>query len=251
MPKAGHFYCDVCMMPFEDNAHLQRHSGTNKHINTLLKKRGINIDEVDMDEIVDISKLSQEELKQYVINTDRFNELYHCNDVIQRFTNMQKRKDEINDILGEEQRSYKSINEDDPNNSGDDDDDKITSRATFNFPQSQLDIEERRILLDEKETLFIRIYEMNGLYGGEDKIVKIRNYAIETVIKELRTEYLTFIKMKEKRLEKERKDAEKQAKEDERQAEKDKRQAEKDEARRKKDAMNMMILQAKLGMLNQ
>jgi hypothetical protein len=239
------------MMPFEDNSHLQRHLGTNKHTNTLITKRGIKIDEVDMDEIVDITKLSQEELNQYVKNTDRYNELFHCNDVIQRFTNMNKRKAEINDILGEEQRSYRSINEDDPNNSGDDDDDKITSRATFNFPQSQLDIEERRILLDEKETIFIRICEMNGLYGGEDKIVKIRNYAFETVVKELRTEYLTFLKMKEKRLEKERKDAEKQAKEDERQAEKDKRQAEKDEARRKKDAMNMLILQAKLGMLKQ
>jgi hypothetical protein len=72
--------------------------------------------------------------------------------------------------------------------------------------------------------------------------------AREIVLKELRTEYLTFLKMKEKRLEKERKESEKDRKEAEKQAEKDKRQAEKDEERRRKNELAMLILQAKADM---
>lgn len=231
MPSAGHFYCDVCMMPFEDNAHLKTHLGTNKHVNTLIKKRGINIDEVDMDEIVDITKLSREELIQYIESTDRFKEL--CGHDVVAHQMRRERLIEIDDLTGRE-LMY------DLKNSSDKDgyEGNYEERAQIRFPYTKVSVYEIPILLEEKDMIkAINNDFQHGLKG--DQLKSIIFSARETVIRELKTEYQVFLKAKEKRLEKDRKEAEK-----------DKRQAEKDEARRKKDEMTMMILQAKLGMLS-
>jgi hypothetical protein len=222
------------MMPFEDNAHLQRHLGTNKHVNTLLKKRGINIDEVDMDEIVDITKLSQEELKEYVRNTDRYNEL--TVDVIVEKDRAFERYNEIDKILGEQDHSVEC------DDSGSDDE-AITRRKCKRLTKCKLSCDERFDISNEQLILREQTIPRLMKKWGETVIT-----AREIVLKELRTEYLTFLKMKEKRLEKERKESEKDRKEAEKQAEKDKRQAEKDEERRRKNELAMLILQAKADM---
>jgi hypothetical protein len=231
MPKpTGHFYCDVCMMPFEDNAHLRTHLGTNKHINTLLKKKGVNIDEVDMDEVVDISKLSREELVEYIDSTDRFKEL--CGKDVVAHQMRRERLIEIDDLIGRE-LMY------DLKNSSDKDgyEGNYEERAHLRFPYAKVSVYEIPLLLEEKDMLLAANNDFQ-LGPKGDQLRSIKTTARETVIKELRTEYIAFIKAKEKRMEKDRKEAEK-----------DKRQAEKDEARRKKDELAMLILQAKLGML--
>jgi hypothetical protein len=276
MPIAGDYYCNVCMMPFEDNAHLQRHLGSNKHINTLLKKRGINIDEVDMDEIVDITKLSREELRQYVRNTDRYKEL--CGEVVDKWNGLWNRIREIDRIIGKELVCTR-----DGDGSGDEADD-YESRVKANLYIDptiesrvpipvELSFEERRSLLEEKELLICQCNDMERGSKG-DQIGKATTYAFETTVKELRAEYQVFEKSKEKRLEKEKKEAERQAEKDrkeaerqaekdrkeaERQAEKDRkeaeRQAEKDRReadRKRRQDMTTAILQARMiGLLNQ
>ena len=233
MPKpTGHFYCDICMMPFEDNAHLRIHLGTNKHINTLIKKRGINIDEVDMDEVVDITKLTPDELREYVYATDRFKEL--CGPSVVAHEQRRERLREIDELIGRELMYDLKNSSDKDGYQG-----NYEERAEIRFEEAKVSKYEIPLLLEEKDMILASNNDFQHGPKG-DQLVSIITTARETVIKELRTEYLTFLKMKDKRLEKERKEAEK-----------DKRQAEKDEARRKKDAMTMLILQAKLGILNQ
>ena len=231
MPKpTGHFYCDVCMMPFEDNYKLQRHLGTNKHVNTLINKRGGNIDEVDIDEVVDITKLTPDELRDYVYATDRFKEL--CGPSIVAHEQRRARLSEIDELIGRE-LMY------DLKNSSDKDgyEGNYEERAQLRFTEAKVSKYEIPLLLEEKDMI---LAANNDFHHGPkgDQLVSIRTNARETVIKELRSEYNAFMKAKEKRVERDRKEAD-------RQAEKDR----KDEARRKKDEVAMLILQAKLGML--
>lgn len=233
MPKpTGHFNCDVCMMPFEDNYKLQRHLGTNKHVNTLINKRGGNIDEVDIDEVVDITKLTPDELRDYVYATDRFKEL--CGPSIVAHEQRRARLSEIDELIGRE-LMY------DLNNSSDKDgyEGNYEERAQLRFTEAKVSKYEIPLLLEEKDMI---LAANNDFHHGPkgDQLRSIRTTARETVIKELRSEYNAFIKAKEKRLEKDRKEAEK-----------DKRQAEKDEERRNRAAITKLILQAKLGILNQ
>ena len=255
MPTAGHFDCDVCVMPFEDNAHLQRHLGTNKHVNTLIKKRGGNIDELDMDQIVDITKLTKQELRDYVKNTNRYKEL--CGEVVDKWNSLWNRIREINKILGHEVVCTRE-----GDGSGDEADDwekRVKSNLFINGTM-ELTCEERCSLLEEKEMLVCQNNELTQGSKG-DQLAKMTEYAFETTIKELRTEYLGYVKAKDRISERTKKDAERQAEKDkkeaERQQEKDRKDAErqqekdrKDEARRKKEELTMMILQAKIGMLN-
>jgi hypothetical protein len=247
MPTAGHFYCDVCVMPFEDNAHLQRHLGTNKHVNTLIKKRGGNIDELDMDEVVNIDKLTKQELRDYVKNTNRYKELIE--DVIAEKEKAFSRRHEITYILGDEDTSI----EGDGDGS---DDESITRRKVQRLTKCKLSCDERYDLLNEQVILDNQIIPKLLKRWGEI-VVEAR----ELVLKELRAEYLVFQKAKERRLEREKKEAERQADKDkkdaERQAEKDRKEAERQQEKDRKEAdrkrreeMSRMILQAKIGMLN-
>ncbi len=238
MPKpAGHYYCDVCMMPFEDNAHLQCHLGTNKHINTLLKKRGVNIDEVDMDEVVNIDKLTKQELQDYVRNTNRYKELIE--DVVAEKDRAFSRYEEITNILGEQDFSV------DADGDGSDDE-SITRRKVQRLTKCRLSCDERFDILNEQ--LILREQTIPKLLQKWGEIVIT---AREIVLKELRAEYLVFLKAKEKRLEKEKKEAERQAEKDRKDAERQQEKDRKDEVRRKKEEVTMLILQAKLGMLKQ
>ena len=251
MPKpAGHYYCDVCMMPFEDNAHLQRHLGTNKHTNTLIKKRGGNIDEVDMDEVVDIAKLTKQELRDYVRNSDRYKEL--CGEVVDKWNGLWNRIREINKIIGREIACQRE-----GDGSGDEADD-YESRVKANMyidPTSEVAIivelscEERCSLLEEKEML---VCQSNDLERGSkgDQIGKATAYAFETIVKELRAEYVVFEKSKEKRLEKAKKEAERQAEKDRKDAERQQEKDRKDADRKRREEMSRMILQARMALYN-
>ena len=259
MPTAGNFYCDVCMMPFEDNYKLQRHLGTNKHVNTLIKKRGGNIDEVDMDEIVDIAKLTKQELKDYINNTDRYKELIE--DAYAEKDKAFSRNVEITNILGEEDHSVEA--------DGDgSDDESITRRTVQRLTKCKLSSDERYELLNEQEIL-----QKQTIPKLQKQLLEIVIASREVVLKELRAEYMVFEKSKEKRLEKEKKEAERQAEKDrkdaDRQAEKDRKEAERQYERDRKDAerqaerdrrdadrkrredMTKAILQARMGLLNQ
>jgi hypothetical protein len=225
------------MMPFEDNYKLQRHLGTNKHTNTLLKKRGVNIDEVDMDEIVDITKLTKQELHDYVRNSDRYKELIE--DVVAEKDRAFSRASEIDNVLGEQDFSVEA--------DGDgSDDDSITRRKVQRLTKCKLSCDERYDLLNEqviiREQTIPKLLRQCGEIGITAK---------EVILKELRAEYLVFQKAKERRLEREKKEAERQAEKDKKDAERQQEKDRKDEARRKKEEVNMLIYQAKLGMLKQ
>ena len=210
MPKpSGDYYCDICALRFEDNYHLQRHLSTSRHTNTLLKQRGITIDEVDMDEIVNINILSKDELRQYIKNTERYKEL--TVDVITEKDRAFGRVAEIDKILGEQDHSVEC------DDSGSDDE-AITRRKCKRLTKCKLSYDERYELANEQDVL------RTSLYAHNQKAFETDQKARETVLKELKKEYELYLKIKDKRLEVERKEAERQADKDRKDAEKERKE---------------------------
>jgi hypothetical protein len=211
MPKpSGDYYCALCALRFEDNYHLQRHLSTSRHTNTLLKQRGITIDEVDMDEIVNINILSKEELKQYIKNTERFKEL--TEEVIAEKDRVFDRVAEISKLLGDIDYSVEDSESDDGGDST-----NYLGQAV-KYTECKLSTDEICDMIEEREMLLTR-------YPSElAKAFDIEQKARETVLKELKKEYELYLKAKDKRLEVQRKEAERQADKDRKEAEKQRKE---------------------------